>query len=230
MSFGYPGAMNDINIMDCSDMFTDVRAGKWPLFYPTYTIANRTIDWFYWVTDGIYPNFRIFLKTISNPKNKKEKLYSKCQEAFRKSAERVYAVLFSRWHILSNPSRIWRNEEMNYVVKACIILHNMIIEAKDNDMQNAFGTKNIASIDKDAEVIPIRTRTIPTNFYDHADYLRETADLVEDTNDHRMLQNAVMDKIWYNYGGDLDSIEVTISNEKLDEELTEYDTDSSEDH
>ncbi|MEM6831778.1 MAG: hypothetical protein AAF551_14805 [Bacteroidota bacterium] len=41
MKFGFPGSMNDINILDCSDLFTDVRAGKWPFFHPSSTLANR---------------------------------------------------------------------------------------------------------------------------------------------------------------------------------------------
>lgn len=196
--FGYPGAMNDLNILDCSTLFSMVQAGTWPIHKPEMNIAGRVIDWFYWVVDGIYPPYRIFLKTISKPSTKREKHFSRAQEAFRKGVERVFGVLFSRWHIIAQPSKLWYSNDMGDVVRACAILHNMIIEYRDMDMN--MGTKNIVSIDPDAELVPVRTTVIPSNCYAHADYLRVHADLIKDERDHEMLQSALADKMWDRYG------------------------------
>lgn len=211
LQFGFPGSMNDINVMNCSKLFRDVRAGRWPLFYPSFEVAGRPIDWFYWVADGIYPDFRIFLKTIAKPLDRRERLFAKSQEAFRKGAERVYAVLFSRWHILANPSRIWHTADMNLIVKSCVILHNMIVEARDKDDEDGFGTKNIASIDDNASIVPIRTRSIPSTPYAHAAYLRNTADRVEDNRDHALLQKAMADAMWLRHGTGSAPVQVEIA-------------------
>lgn len=44
--FGYPGAMKDINVFDCSLLFSVVRAGIWPEHEPHVAIAGRALDWF----------------------------------------------------------------------------------------------------------------------------------------------------------------------------------------
>lgn len=84
--------MSDLNILDCSRLFYKVRVGTWLKHKLELNIAKRAIDWFYWVVDGIYISHRIFLKIISHPHTKREKLFSKAQEGFRKVLERVIVV------------------------------------------------------------------------------------------------------------------------------------------
>lgn len=72
-------------------------------------------------------------------------MFAMAQESFRKGAERVYAVLFSRWHIISNPSRICYNEDMSDILKAFSIIHNMIMEFRDATQDIC--TKNNCSFD-----------------------------------------------------------------------------------
>lgn len=198
LKFGFPGAMNDLNILDCTPFFSDVRAGVRTPFKPEFTVAGRVIDWFYWVVDGIYPSFRIFLNTISNPQTKREKKFAKEQEAFRKGVERVYAALFSRWHILSNQSRIWHTEDMDFVVRTCAILHNMIVKERDRD--GNMGTNNIVNIDPEAEVTPLRTNTAPSATYEAAELFRQHADGIGKKGDNEMLNNALVYAIWEGYG------------------------------
>ncbi|KAH9100783.1 hypothetical protein Ae201684P_006977 [Aphanomyces euteiches] len=82
----------------------------------------------YLLADGIYPSSAHFQKPISNPVGNKQKLYAKRQAALRKDVERCFGVLFGRFHILANPGRFWSRDTMHAVWKACIILHNIIIE------------------------------------------------------------------------------------------------------
>lgn len=129
--------MNDLNILDCSQLF-------WPKQKPKLMIAKRFIDWFCWVADGIYPLFRIFLETILFLTTGMEETFARAQEAFQKGVKRTFGVLFSRWQILSNPSPLWHRSDMNDVVRACIIVHNMFVEYRNQD--GGMGTKNIVSL------------------------------------------------------------------------------------
>ena len=45
-----------------------------------------------------------------------------------KDVERCFGVLKQKWHIISNPSRMWHPKKIRRVMYACLIIHNMIIE------------------------------------------------------------------------------------------------------
>jgi hypothetical protein len=61
----------------------------------------------YYLADGIYPPWSVFVKTISNPQNKKEAEFARMQEACRKDIERVFGVLQARFAIVRGPVRFW---------------------------------------------------------------------------------------------------------------------------
>jgi len=44
----------------------------------------------YYLADGIYPEWQILMKTISEPQSEKQKLYAKRQESRRKDVERGF--------------------------------------------------------------------------------------------------------------------------------------------
>lgn len=73
------------------------------------------------------------MKTVSNPTTKKEEAYAKAQEAVRKDIERAFGVLTAWFHILDRPCRLLSRSDMAYVMQACIILHNMIVEERRSD-------------------------------------------------------------------------------------------------
>ena len=50
----------------------------------------------------------------------------------RKDVERAFGVLQARFSIVRGPARLWKLEVLKDIMKACIILHNMIIEDKRN--------------------------------------------------------------------------------------------------
>jgi Plant transposon protein len=92
--FGTPGSKNNINILHSSTLFNKIRTGAWPPCRPETVISGMPLTWYYYLTNGIYPRFRFFVPTFSNPRNLKEKLFGKHQEGARKSVERVFGVLF----------------------------------------------------------------------------------------------------------------------------------------
>ena len=88
------------------------------------------------MVDGIYPKYSILVSTIAEPVNNKESLSAKVQEAVRKDVERAFGALKGRWHIIQQPSMIWDAEEMRYIVLACVILPNMIVEEGAGDVED----------------------------------------------------------------------------------------------
>jgi Plant transposon protein len=57
LMFGTPGSKNDINIMNTSPLYNDIRAGKWPPCRPQMEVVGFPMSWFYYLADGIYRRF-----------------------------------------------------------------------------------------------------------------------------------------------------------------------------
>ncbi len=74
--FGMPGANNDINILDCSPLFKQHLEGTSPK-----------------VTDGIYPDWDLFMKTSLEPNSIKQQHFTEQQEARWKGIECNFGAL-----------------------------------------------------------------------------------------------------------------------------------------
>ncbi|XP_059639212.1 uncharacterized protein LOC132281529 [Cornus florida] len=66
--------------------------------------------------------------TIPHPTTTKEKLFVQRQVAARKNVERAFGVLQIKWAITQGPVHYWEKDDLRFIMKTCIILHNMIIE------------------------------------------------------------------------------------------------------
>ncbi|XP_058180032.1 protein ALP1-like [Rhododendron vialii] len=130
--FGMPGSFNDINVLDQSHLFDYLSAGRAP---PAHFIVNGSqYDMGYYLADGIYPKWATLVQTISQPQGRKKQHFARMQEACRKDVERAFGVLQARWAIVRGPARFWNEEDLGYIMKTCVILHNMIIEdQRDHD-------------------------------------------------------------------------------------------------
>jgi hypothetical protein len=82
----------------------------------------------YYLVDKIYPEWATIVKTMSQPVNAKDQTFATTQECTRKDVERVFRVLRSKFRIIQNSCRFWNAKDMNTIMRACIILHNMILE------------------------------------------------------------------------------------------------------
>ena len=126
--FGLPGMLNDIDVMWLSPLMNAIKIGTFPPHNVKYKIVEEEFDWYYFLADGIYPkNYKIFISTIQNA-TKNENVFCSMQEGARKCVERVFGVLFQRFGILNIPARLWCEEEMGFVIKACVLIHNMYVE------------------------------------------------------------------------------------------------------
>jgi hypothetical protein len=127
MSFGSPGARNDLNILNSSDHFNRIRMGRWPPTISETMIGTLSLARYYYLADGIYPRWRIFVRCITDPRTVKEEAFSRQQEAVRKGVERVFGVLFQQFQILYRPCRLWHMKSMRSVVLACVVVHNTVV-------------------------------------------------------------------------------------------------------
>lgn len=82
--------------------------------------------------DYIYRKRLIFIDSSSEALNRNETYFSSHQEVLRKEKdfEIAFGFLASRKHILRYPFMFWDKKIMVEVDHACIILHNMIVEAR----------------------------------------------------------------------------------------------------
>ena len=115
MAFGFPGLMNDLNIQEESPHFSEVVAGVFKPARFKFNLAGEQFDWYYYLADGIYPEWKIFMTTATGT-GKKAKKYASYQEAVWKSVERVFDVLFKRFNVLYMPSRLCYTEDMRTIM------------------------------------------------------------------------------------------------------------------
>ena len=85
--FGVAGSNNDINVLNRSPLFTDVIQGRAPEVH--FTINGNEYNMGYYLADGIYPEWAMFVKTINLPQCAKDKLFAEHQEGARKDVDNL---------------------------------------------------------------------------------------------------------------------------------------------
>ncbi|XP_030974670.1 uncharacterized protein LOC115994609 [Quercus lobata] len=93
-----------------------------------YSINGHEYTMEYYLADGIYPKWSTFVKTIPSPRGQKNQFFAKAQEAYRKDVERAFGVLQARFVIVRGLARFFHSKALQDIMKACVILHNMIVE------------------------------------------------------------------------------------------------------
>lgn len=72
--FGLPGSLNDINVLNRSDIFWELSKGNSSKV--EFTVNDNTYDLGYYFADGIYPQHATLVKTIPSPVTAKEKVHT----------------------------------------------------------------------------------------------------------------------------------------------------------
>ena len=124
--FGMPSSHNDINILQRSTLFARLAEGQAPEV--NYTINGHDYTMGYYLADGVYPSWATFVKTIPEPQGNKKKYFALAQKACRKDVERAFGVLQARFAIVRGPTHFWDDDTLSLITRACVIMHNMIIE------------------------------------------------------------------------------------------------------
>ncbi|XP_062538357.1 uncharacterized protein LOC134206645 [Armigeres subalbatus] len=182
-----PGSNNDINVMDRSPLFSNYYNGKTPPVQ--FEVNGRTYNTGYYLADGIYPPLATLVQTISSPVGLKRKYFADKQESARKDVERAFGALMGRFAILTNPARLWNKNDLKSIMRAYIILHNMIIE--DESYNNS--TCDIfeeADHFLQAEMLPMDSEA--DNFTTFLNRYKK----VHNKHLHYQLQNDLVEHLW----------------------------------
>ncbi|CAN6179989.1 unnamed protein product [Urochloa humidicola] len=133
--FGLSGSLNDINVLRRSPLFDSLTSGTAPEV--EYMVNGNKYTMGYYLADGIYPAWATFVKAFQDPQTNKKRHFKRVQEAARKDVERAFGVLQARFAIVRGPARFWCKEQLWYIMQACVVLHNMIIE-DERDQEDDF--------------------------------------------------------------------------------------------
>ncbi|KAJ0482109.1 putative harbinger transposase-derived protein [Helianthus annuus] len=166
---GPAGSQNDINVLQQSPLFLAQRNGTAPNC--PFQVNNHLYKRGYYLTDGIYPTWSVFVKSFPYPHDPNEKKFKRQHEAARKDVERAFGVLKSKWGILNRPMRSKTVRKIRSIVYTCLILHNMIIK----DDGRAIAPVHI----QDPPVEPVFDDTAYTELIDEDTHWRLKHDLVE---------------------------------------------------
>ncbi|WOG81843.1 hypothetical protein DCAR_0100997 [Daucus carota subsp. sativus] len=158
-----------------------------------YTINGHEYNMGYYPADGIYPSWPTFVKTIPKPHGNKRKYFAIAQESVRKDVERAFGVLQSRFAMIRGPSRFWDVGTMKYIMTACIMLHNMIIE----DERDLHAEEQ--HFDADGEPTVTRIPSHPSSLGEFIQVHQQ----IRDKQAHVQLQNDLVEHLWQIHGGDL---------------------------
>jgi hypothetical protein len=191
--FGVAGSNNDINVINQSTLFTDVLQGRQPPV--EFTINGRLYNQGYYLADGIYPEWTVFVKTISRPHLQQHKVFAKHQEGARKDVERAFGVLQARFHTLTRPTKFWERDTISDIMHTCIILHNMIVEDERGNYAGNF----------DFFVDEEGTSSTPApNIYNGPvhdfEVVRQINRAIHSRETHKQLRQDLIQHIWERFG------------------------------
>ncbi|KAH9457004.1 hypothetical protein Pst134EA_033051 [Puccinia striiformis f. sp. tritici] len=181
--FGLAGAHNDLNVLAMSPIFTDLYNGVTPKC--SFTVNGHEYSQAYYLADGIYPDYAMLIKTISQPQGLERQHFAKMQEALRKDVERGFGVLQARFPIVAQPARGWSRKKLNRIMMMCIILHNMIVEDERGSAEDF-----VYEAGSTTSVQPARTESVV-----FSEFLKNCV-AVRDTTAHHKLKNDLIKHLW----------------------------------
>ena len=89
--FGEPGSLNDLTILEKSTIVGSILNGMMELRLPQelhYPMNGTVRNYLYFLVDGIYPKWPIFVSTVSDAiPGSEDKMFATYQEAVRKDSE-----------------------------------------------------------------------------------------------------------------------------------------------
>ena len=127
-SCGHAGTLNDLNILNLSPFLESLVDGSFAELEESvvpFEIDGERFGKMFVLTDGIYPPYSRFAKSIPVPVTKEEKAYAGFQEAARKDIERAFGVLQIKEQWMARPILLHKMNAIGSRVRTCLIIHNM---------------------------------------------------------------------------------------------------------
>lgn len=95
---GSPGSLNDLNVLDHSTTVSSFLAGN---FSPYVKLNVNGVEYCfpYNLVDRIYPNWRLFVKAITDRATSEDRLFASAQEAICKDVDFAFGILVARFRI-----------------------------------------------------------------------------------------------------------------------------------
>uniref|UniRef100_A0A0D3D2J6 DDE Tnp4 domain-containing protein n=1 Tax=Brassica oleracea var. oleracea TaxID=109376 RepID=A0A0D3D2J6_BRAOL len=190
--FGPPGTLNDINVLERGPVFDDIIEGRAPRV--RYMVNGHMYKLAYYLTDGIYPKWSTFIQSITLPQCPKQELFAKVQEATGKDVERAFGVLQARFAIVKNPVKTLDKAKISKIMRACIILHNMIVE----NVRDGYGIQFDISDFEEGDVT--RSSRVEANMPTNLNNIFPIRNDVRDTRIHEHLKTDLIEHIWNKFG------------------------------
>ncbi|XP_033128723.1 uncharacterized protein LOC103871690 [Brassica rapa] len=167
-----------------------------------FSVNGREYHLAYYLTDGIYEKWATFIQSISIPQGPKAVLFAQNQEAVRKDVERAFGVLQARFAIVKNPALCWDKVKIGKIMRACIILHNMIVE-NERDTFSHFDVSGYQQGEGNgsSHVDMTYSTDIPTNIANQMGVRTR----IRDRQAHEQLKGDLVEHIWRKFGSDQDN-------------------------
>jgi hypothetical protein len=132
VSYGYSGALNDVNILNLSPLLERLTNGSFTAIEEEsgvvpFHVGDAVFDKTFLLVDGIYPSYSRFVKCIKQPITPREKRFTAWQESARKDIERAFGVLQCRFKALAVPIQAIDTDIIANLAGCCLILHNMCV-------------------------------------------------------------------------------------------------------
>ena len=136
------------------------------------------------------------------PQGPKAVLFAQHQEAVRKDVERAFGVLQSRFAIVKNPALFWDKIKIGRIMRACIILHNMIVE-NERDGYSLFNVDEFQQGEDNgsSHVDLMYSTDIPTNIAN----MMNVRTRIRDRQMHQQLKDDLVEHVWLKFGREDDN-------------------------
>ncbi|KAI4979066.1 hypothetical protein ZWY2020_015819 [Hordeum vulgare] len=183
--FGVAGSNNDINVQNRS---TFTLKGETPKVQ--FNVNGRQYNSSYYLADGVYPEWAIFVKTIPLPQSEKDKLFAKRQEGARKDVKRAFGALQACFNIVRRPARLWKPKAIEDIMRACVRLPNTIVEDERETFHVPLDLNNDAG---SSFALPPEVIVGPHVAF--TDYLQRSS-AIQDRQTHLQLKDDLVNNIW----------------------------------
>jgi hypothetical protein len=108
-------------VLNQSPLFIDVIRGHTSKV--SFTVNDREHHMGYYLADGIYPSWPMFMKGVSAPQQEKHRFFSAKQSTLRKCVECAFSLLKKRFNILAISSRSYSQRTLELIMRVFIILN-----------------------------------------------------------------------------------------------------------